>query len=168
MPDRGVTACRGSPRPTSANPKEAQMTNFDDRILALLRELVCNTPALASEIDVFDLESERVWRHLRSGQTPEQTMMMAHDEDFEFGTTLIPVLQTMALLWGTFKMIDEIYKRWSAYQLHRVEARGQLEQQWVSALVQSGMNSESAQEIVKQHGIAAVIEVLNHGEQSQV
>lgn len=128
----------------------------DNQLLLLLRAIVLDTVAFASEREIFDLESERLWKHFHEGGDPARAFVAAHEGDFEFGGAVVGVLQFVGLLWATYKMADEIRKRITDYRDRRSAALVEVRNEWLARLVQSGLPQEVAEEIVQAHGLKAV------------
>lgn len=141
------------------------MNDTDNRLLHVLRNIVCRTPMFANEIDVFDLESRRIWEGFSSGVSPAWAFPDVRDEDFEFGNIPLGSLWIVPLLWGTYRTAGYARSQTAEHASSREALREDLQRAWAFHLAQAGLSQDLAAEIVMEHGPAAA-EILHQSSNS--
>lgn len=136
------------------------LSDAEKELLASLRAVVDETPSLAHELEVFDLESERVWSELSNADSADALLSPPQATDFEFGGNLTGTLQVVALLWGTYKMLGEIWRRVEDYRHKRALAAQALRETWITHLIGAGLSPSVATEIVSTHGARAAEAII--------
>jgi hypothetical protein len=109
---------------------------------------------LHDEIEIFDLECTNLWTKFLKGSPPEK-FFATDNEDFEFGGAMVTFLQVVALLWGTFKMFDDVTTRLANFKKRQTEIRDELLKKWTQYLTEAGLSPEVAADIVETHGLRA-------------
>lgn len=131
------------------------MLELSPELRQLLRTIITTTPSLQDEVDVFDLECADLWTRFLNGSPPGESLTAENKEDFEFGGSAVAFLQVVALLWGTFKMLDDLKQRFANHKRRQTEVHGELLHKWTQHLIQAGLSSEVAKDIVETHGVRA-------------
>lgn len=136
------------------------MTDTDLQLLQLLRTIVSQTPGLSNEVEVFDLESARLWWNFRNGGVPQLTLSDVCDEDFEFGDMAPPPIQIEALLWGTYRMVSHALAQPHDDSTSHEVLQSEIQRIWALTLIEAGLTHQVANEIVAKYG-ARTTEVLH-------